>query len=154
MKVHVDIDEIDKQILSILMKNAKTSYQEIGKQLFVSPGTVHVRLKKLQKSGLIKGSQINVDYGLLGYDISAFLGIYLEKSSLYEQVEAELIKIPEVVGAHYTTGVYSIFAKVVCKDTDHLRTILSEKIQLIPGIQRTETFISLYESINRPLSIS
>jgi Lrp/AsnC family transcriptional regulator for asnA, asnC and gidA len=153
MKNHVVIDEIDRQILSILMQDAKTPYQEIGKKLFISPGTVHVRLKKLTKSGLVKGSQLNVDYNLLGYDISAFLGIYLEKSSLYDQVEAELLKIPEVVGAHYTTGVYSIFAKVVCKDTDHLRSILSEKIQLIQGIQRTETFISLHESINRPLSL-
>jgi Lrp/AsnC family transcriptional regulator for asnA, asnC and gidA len=89
----------------------------------------------------------------LGYDISAFLGIYLDKSSLYDDVSNELEKIPEVVGAHYTTGLYNIFAKIVCRDTTHLREVLHDKIQKIPGIQRTETFISLQESINRPIHI-
>ena len=63
----------------------------------------------------------------------------------------ELQKIPEIVGAHYTTGVYSIFAKIICQDTNHLREVLSRDIQKIQGIQRTETFISLHESINRPV---
>ena len=94
-----------------------------------------------------------VDHAKLGYDISAFLGIYLDKSSLYDDVSNELEKIPEVVGAHYTTGLYNIFAKIVCRDTTHLREVLHDKIQKIPGIQRTETFISLQESINRPIHI-
>ena len=81
------------------------------------------------------------------------LGIYLDKSSLYDEVATELAKIPEVVGANYTTGVYSIFAKIICRDTTHLRDVLHDKIQPIKGIQRTETFISLEESINRPLNI-
>jgi Lrp/AsnC family transcriptional regulator for asnA, asnC and gidA len=153
MKKNLELDEIDLNILSILMHDAKTSYAEIGKKLFVSGGTVHVRLKKLMDSGIITGSKLHVDFQKLGYDVIAFLGIYLEKSQLYEQVLDGLKQIPEVVGAHYTTGVYSIFARVICKDTDHLRRVLSEKIQAIPGIQRTETFISLEESISRPLKI-
>ena len=89
----------------------------------------------------------------MGYDISAFLGIYLNKSSLYEEVVQELKEIPEIVNAHYTTGNYSIFAKIVCRDTQHLRQVLHDNIQQIRGIQRTETFISLEESINRPIDI-
>ena len=64
-----------------------------------------------------------------------------------------LKKIPEIVSAHYTTGNYSIFARIICKDTNHLRQVLHDNIQSIDGIQRTETFISLEESINRPLLI-
>ena len=148
-----DLDKLDRQILTILMENAKIPYTEIAKQLFVSGGTIHVRMKKLEEAGVVKGHQLNVDHNKLGYDIAAFLGIYLDKSSLYDEVALELDKIPEVVGAHYTTGLYNIFAKIICRDTNHLRTVLHDKIQKIAGIQRTETFISLQESINRPVPI-
>ena len=147
-----NLDETDLSILSILVNDGKKTYAQIGKALFISGGTVHLRVKKMEQMGVIKGSQVTVDYNLLGYDICAFLGIYLDKSSLYNEVTTSLALIPEVVGAHYTTGLYNIFAKIVCKDTDHLRSVLHDKIQPISGIQRTETFISLEESINRPLN--
>ncbi len=153
-KKPLDIDELDLQILSVLMEDAKTPYTEIGKKLFVSGGTIHVRMKKLQDLGVVKGAYLNIDHVLLGYDLSAFLGIYLEKSSMYDAVIEGLRLIPEIVSAHYTTGVYSIFARVICKDTDHLRQVLSGKVQKIAGIQRTETFISLEESIQRPVNLS
>ena len=153
MPKNYDIDKLDRQILSILMRNAKKPYTEIAKELYVSGGTIHVRMKKLEEAGIVKGYNLSVDYALLGYDISAFLGIYLDKSSLYDDVARELIKIPEVVAAHYTTGLYSIFAKIVCRDTNHLREVLHDKVQKIAGIQRTETFISLQESIDRSINI-
>ncbi len=149
-----EIDKLDRQILSILMRNAKKAYTDIAKQLYVSGGTIHVRMKKLEDAGIVKGYHLDVDHNKLGYDISAFLGIYLDKSSLYNDVAKELERIPEIVGAHYTTGLYNIFAKIICRDTDHLRQVLHDKIQNIPGIQRTETFISLQESINRPIDIT
>jgi Lrp/AsnC family transcriptional regulator for asnA, asnC and gidA len=149
----IQLDEVDRKILSILLIDGKRPYAEIGKELFLSAGTVHVRIKKMMDSGIIIGSSIEIDHKLLGYDITAFLGIYLEKSSLYEQVISELVEISEVVSAHYTTGNYSIFAKIFVKDTDHLREVLSNKIQKIKGIQRTETFISLEASIERPLKL-
>ncbi len=153
-KKPLDIDDLDLKILSILMEDAKTPYTEIGKKLFVSGGTIHVRMKKLQDIGIVKGAYLNIDHVLLGYDLSAFLGIYLKESSMYDNVIESLRKIPEIVSAHYTTGVYSIFARVICKDTDHLRNVLSGKVQKIQGIQRTETFISLDESIQRPVKLS
>jgi Lrp/AsnC family transcriptional regulator, regulator for asnA, asnC and gidA len=149
----VDLDDVDKKILSLLMENANTPYTEIAKKIHVSGGTVHVRMGKLEEMGVVTGSSLTIDYTKLGYDISAFLGIYLDKSSLYDEVANQLKEIPEVVDAHYTTGIYSIFAKIICRDTAHLRDILHDKIQKIGGIQRTETFISLQQSINRPISI-
>ncbi len=147
-----DVDKLDKQILSELMRNAKKPYSEIAKELFVSGGTIHVRMKKLEEAKIVKGYNLDIDYSLLGYDICAFLGIYLDKSSLYEDVANLLRAIPEVVEAHYTTGIYSIFAKIICRDTTHLRNVL-HKVQEIGGIQRTETFISLEASIDRPIDI-
>ena len=151
-KLH-DIDEVDRQILSILMMDAKTPFTDIAKNIHVSGGTVHVRMRKMEQLGIVTGASLTIDYTKLGYDISAFLGIYLDKSSLYDEVADELKKIPEIVEAHYTTGLYSIFAKIICRDTSHLKEVLHDKIQKIGGIQRTETFITLQESINRPIKI-
>ncbi len=149
-----DIDEVDRQILSILMTDAKTPFTDIAKNIHVSGGTVHVRMRKMEQLGIVTGASLTIDYTKLGYDISAFLGIYLDKSSLYDEVADELKKIPEIVEAHYTTGLYSIFAKIICRDTSHLKEVLHDKIQKIGGIQRTETFITLQESINRPIKIA
>jgi Lrp/AsnC family transcriptional regulator, regulator for asnA, asnC and gidA len=136
------------------MDNAEVSYADLGKQLFVSGGTIHVRIKKLQEYGIVKGTRLTVDLKALGYDVIAFLGIYLEKSSLYDSVAKDLQKIPEVVRLNYTTGNYSMFAEVVCKDINQLRFVLHDVVQKIKGIERTETFISLEESINRNVRVS
>ncbi|AZQ61431.1 winged helix-turn-helix transcriptional regulator [Flammeovirga pectinis] len=147
-----EIDHVDIKILSELLKDAKTPYTEIAERIFVSGGTVHVRMKKMEKMGIVKGSTLDLDFSKLGYDITSFLGIYLEKSSLYEEVCTELEKIPEILNLHYTTGDWSIFVRIACRDTNHLRQVLHDKIQSISGISRTETFISLEEKFNRPLA--
>lgn len=146
----LDIDNVDLKIISLLNDDAKTPYTEIAKKVYVSSGTVHVRMRKLEDMGIVKSATLNIDFSKLGYDISAFLGIYLEKSSLYDTVIERLKEISEVINAYYTTGNYSIFAKIICKDTNHLRTVLDE-IQKVEGIDRTETLIVLEESINRPI---
>ena len=153
MEKKFDLDPLDYKILEILVKDANLPYTEIGTRLDVSGGTVHVRMKKMESMGIVKGAQLLIDYAKIGWDITAFLGIYLDKSSLYEDVAKQLEQIPEVVNIHYTTGIYSIFAKIICRDTQHLREVLHDKIQRVTGIQRTETFISLEESLirNTPL---
>ena len=144
------IDKTDLQILSILTQDAMTPYTDIAKKIFVSGGTVHVRMNRLKELGIVKGSQLQIDYAKLGYDVKAFLGVYLEKNSMYDKVAGQLKKIPEIIELNYTTGNYSMFIKIICRDTQHLRSVLHDKIQKINGIERTETFISLEESINRP----
>jgi Lrp/AsnC family transcriptional regulator, regulator for asnA, asnC and gidA len=148
-----ELDKTDMQILSYLMEDAKMPYTEIAKLLYISSGTVHVRMKKMEELGIIKSSNLKVNYEKLGYDITAFIGIYLSKSSLYDAVAKQLEKIPEIVDLHYTTGDYAMFVKIVCRDTRHLREVLHDKIQKVEEITRTETFISLEESINRPIQI-
>jgi Lrp/AsnC family transcriptional regulator, regulator for asnA, asnC and gidA len=154
MDKNLEIDKIDIQILSILMEDASTAYTEVGKKINVSGGTVHFRMDKLKKMGIVKGSQLIIDVNKLGWDISAFIGVYLDKSSLYDDVAAQLELIEEVVSLNYTTGNYSIFAKIICKDTNHLRLVLHDKIQKVQGIQRTETFISLEERIIRQVPLN
>ena len=150
----LNTDKLDMEIIQQLMHDASMSYAEMGKKLFVSAGTIHVRIKKLQEAGIISSTAVHVDLKKLGYDVIAFIGIYLEKSSLYDSVARDLKKIPEIVRMNYTTGNYSIFAEIVCKDIAQLRTVLHDELQKIKGIERTETFISLEESLNRTVSVT
>ena len=154
MAASLNIDKLDLEIIQQLTHDASISYAELGKKLFVSPGTIHVRIKKLQDAGIINGMRFHVDLKQLGYDVIAFIGIYLEKSSLYDAVARELKKIPEIVRMNYTTGNYSIFAEIVCRDIAQLRSVLHDELQKIKGIERTETFISLEESLNRGVQVS
>jgi Lrp/AsnC family transcriptional regulator for asnA, asnC and gidA len=149
-----NLDKLDFQIIQEMMESAEISYAELGKKLFVSGGTIHVRIKKLEEIGIVKGSRLTVDIKALGYDVIAFIGIFLEKSSLYDTVAKELRKIPEIVRLNYTTGNYSMFAEVVCKDIQQLRFVLHDELQKIKGIERTETFISLDESFSRNVIVN
>ena len=148
-----ELDNLDTQILCILMEDATIPYTEIAKKLIVSGGTIHVRMNKMQHMGVIKASHLIIDPQKIGYDICAFLGIYLEKGSQYKDAVENLRKIKEVGELHYTTGSYSMFAKIICRDTNHLRQVLNEDIQGVKGIQRTETLISLEESVKRQITL-
>ena len=154
MSHKLNLDKLDYQIIQEMMANAEISYADLGKKLFVSGGTIHVRIKKLEEVGVVKGTKLTVDLKALGYDVIAFIGIYLEKSSLYDTVAKDLRKIPEIVRLNYTTGNYSMFAEIVCKDIQQLRYVLHDELQKIKGIERTETFISLDESFARNVIVT
>ena len=154
-KLNIDksLDKLDLQIIQAMMQDAEVSYADLGKQFFVSGGTIHVRIKKLEELGIVKGKRLAVDLKVLGYDIIAFIGIYLEKSSMYDNVAQALKNIPQVVRVNYTTGNYSMFVEIVCKDMQQLRFVLHDELQNIKGIERTETLISLEESFSRNVKI-
>ncbi|MEO9144046.1 MAG: Lrp/AsnC ligand binding domain-containing protein [Ginsengibacter sp.] len=154
MAAKLSIDKLDLKIIQEMLENAETPYAELGKKLFVSGGTIHVRIKKLEELGIVKGKKLKVNLNQLGYDITAFVGIFLEKSSLYDAVAKELEKIPEIIRLNYTTGNYSMYIEVVCKDINQLRRVLHDDLQKIKGIERTETLISLAESFNRSVRVS
>jgi Lrp/AsnC family transcriptional regulator for asnA, asnC and gidA len=147
--MNYQIDKLDRQILEILSANARTPYTEIAEKLIVSAGTIHVRMKKMEAAGVVKGTEIVVDSAKIGFDLTAFIGIFMDKGAIYQDVIKQLNAIEEIVEAFYTTGGYSIFLKVVCRNTENLREVLNEKIQKVDGIQRTETIISLEQSIRR-----
>ena len=154
MATKLNLDKLDQQIIHHMMSDANISYAELGKKFFVSAGTIHVRIKKLQDAGIVKGTRFNVDLKQLGYDVIAFIGIYLKESSMYDAVAKELQKMPEIVRLNYTTGNYSMFAEIVCKDITQLKSVLHDELQKIKGIERTETFISLEESFSRHVKIA
>ena len=149
----IQIDGIDKILLNELMKDARVSINLLSKQVGISGAAVHQRLKKLEKSGLIQGSQIMINPKKLGYTTLAFVGIYLDKAMNNPSAVAQLQKINEVLECHYTTGDWSVLVKILCKDNEHLMTLLNNQIQKIAGISRTETFISLDQQIARQIKV-
>lgn len=150
---NVKLDGIDKTILNFLMKDAKKPILEIAKKIGITGAAVHQRLRKLEKSGLIEGSRMMLDARLLGYKTMAFVGVYLDKAVSNPQAVKKLSEIPEVIECHYTTGNWSIFLKILCRDNEHLMNVLNKDIQAIEGVSRTETFISLNQQINRQIKI-
>lgn len=147
-----NFDSTDKKIVKHLIKNARMKVVDIADYVGVTSAAIHQRIAKIKRSGLIKQYTLRLDEKKLGYSTCAFIGVFLEKNSLYSRIIEELKQIDEIVEVHYTTGQYGLFAKIYCRDNDHLMLILNKKIQQIKGVTRTETFISLDEPINRTIS--
>lgn len=150
--MHYKLDRTDKEILRHLLEDARKTYTDIAKDLQVSPGTVHVRVKKMEKADIIRGASLQLDYDVLGYSFIAFVGIYLSKTSSTHDVIEALKVIPEVTVAHIATGRFGIFAKIRCQDTKHAKRIIFQ-ISDIPGVTNTETMIALEECINSSKSL-
>ena len=141
------LDEVDHQILDMLIENTRTPFTDIAKKLLISAGTVHVRVKKMEEAGIIEGSSLTLDYKKLGYSFIAYVGIYLQNTSQTKFVLERINEIPYVTVAHITTGKFNIFCKLRARDTNHAKDIIF-KLDDIDGVYRTETMISLEESIN------
>lgn len=146
------LDNIDKEIIYMLMDNAKTSLAHISKNVGISTTAVHQRIKKLEQAGVIENSISFLNPKMVGYKVVAFIGVFLDQPSHYQEAIKAMQEVNEIVEAHYTTGDYTIFLKVLCIDNDHLMQILN-KLQKFKGVTRTETFISLDQSISRQLKV-
>lgn len=153
MTENFQIDNLDRKILDIITKNARIPYLEVARECGVSGAAIHQRVQRLIKAGVIRGSEFKVDPVMVGFKTCAYIGIFLEHPGHFRDVVKKFDGIPEIIECHYTTGNYSLFIKVYTRDNEHLKDILTEKIQSIPGIVRTETLISLDESINRQIPV-
>ena len=147
------IDELDRRILQIITRNARIPFKDIADDCGVSRAAIHQRVQKMYDTGVIIGSGYQVNPKMLGYSLCVFVGITLEKGSFYNDVIAELEQIPEVVESQFTLGSFSMLIKLYAHDDRHLMELLNSKIQVIPGVSKTETLTSLEQRINRPLPI-
>ena len=103
--------------------------------------------------GVITGSGYNVNPSTLGYNTCTYVGITLERGSMYKHVVSEFEKIPEIVECHFTTGPYTMLIKLYARDNAHLMSLLNDRLQEIPGVIATETLISLKQSIKTEVPI-
>lgn len=141
------MDDIDHQILQILIENSRTPFTDIAKKLLVSAGTVHIRVKKMEDQGIIKGSTLIIDYEKMDYTFIAYVGLYTGNSTYSQSIIEEIKEIPEVTVAHLTTGKFSVYCKIRAKNTKHAKDVIF-RLSNIDGVGRTESSISLEEVIN------
>ena len=147
------MDDTDLQILDIVTKNARIPFKDVAVAGGISRAAVHQRVTRMMDMEVIVGSGYTVDPKKIDYRTCSYIGLFLEKGSMYSEVAEQLRQIKEIVECHYITGQYAIFAKIYARDNEHLKSVLSEKIQNIPGISSTETFISLEETFKREVPI-
>jgi len=143
------IDRIDQKILSFLVKNARMPFLEIARECGVSGAAIHQRVKKMENMGIITGSRLLVKPQALGLNVCAFIGVSLSQANKYSEVTAAMRRIPEVVECHFVTGKHALLIKMYCTDHNHLMDVLISTIQNIPGVESTDTMISLDEAIER-----
>ena len=148
------IDFLDKKILSILSKNARIPFKDVAAECNVSRAAIHQRVQHLIAADVITGSGFDVNPKALGYSTCTYVGITLEKGSMYKDVVEMLKHIPEVVECHFTTGPYTMLVKLYARDNEQLMELLNGKLQGIPGVMATETLISLEQSLKREIPIT
>jgi Lrp/AsnC family transcriptional regulator, regulator for asnA, asnC and gidA len=147
------VDNLDRKILEIITMNARIPFKDVAVQCGVSRAAIHQRVQRLVEMGVIVGSGYHINPKLLGYTTCTYIGITLEKGSMYKSVVAELKKIPEIVECHFTTGSYTMLTKVYARDNENLMDLLNNKLQEIKGVMSTETLISLDQSIKKEIPI-
>ena len=147
------IDNLDKKILSILSKNARIPFKDVAAECGVSRAAIHQRVQHLIQGGVITGSGFDVNPKSVGYSTCTYVGLNLERGSMYKDVVKRLVDIPEIVECHFTTGPYTMLLKVYARDNEQLMDLLNNKMQMIPGVVSTETLISLDQSIKREIPV-
>lgn len=147
------IDNLDKKILSILSKNARIPFKDVAAECGVSRAAIHQRVQHLIHAGVITGSGFEINPKSIGYSTCTYIGLNLERGSMYKDVVEKLTEIPEIVECHFTTGPYTMLLKVYARDNEHLMELLNDKMQMIQGVVSTETLISLDQSIKREIPV-
>ena len=148
------IDNLDKKILSILSKNARIPFKDVAAECGVSRAAIHQRVQRLIDNGVILGSGFDINPKSLGYSTCTYVGLNLERGSMYKDVVKRLVNIPEIVECHFTTGPYTMLIKAYARDNEELMDLLNTKLQTIPGVVSTETLISLEQSIKREMPVN
>ena len=147
------IDKLDRKILSILSKNARIPFKDVAAECGVSRAAIHQRVQHLIEGGVITGSAFNVSPKSIGYSTCTYVGINLERGSMYKDVVKKLEEIPEIIECHFTTGPYTMLVKLYSRDNEQLMSLLNDKMQGIPGVVSTETLISLEQSFKRTIPV-
>ena len=145
------IDNLDRKILDIIMRNARIASKDVALECGVSRAAIHQRIQRLIDMKVITGSGYMVNPKTLGYSTCTYIGVNLERGAMYREVVPEFEKIPEIVECNFTTGPYTMLIKLYARDNEHLMELLNDKIQKIHGVTGTETLISLDNSINRTI---
>jgi Lrp/AsnC family transcriptional regulator for asnA, asnC and gidA len=137
------LDEFDINITKELEKDGRMAFSAIAANLKISNTMVHQRINRLMEQGVIGGIKPIIQEKKIGYDWASFTGISLNKDSDSDRIIEALKEIPEITECYYVTGSFTLYIKIIAKNHEHMRRILYEKIDSIPGISKTDSIIEL-----------
>ncbi|MDA0233026.1 MAG: Lrp/AsnC family transcriptional regulator [Chloroflexi bacterium] len=135
------MDTLDRKIISLLETNGRASNARIARDVGVSEGTVRRRLKRLIQDGIINVVALP-DPRKLGYNSEAIIGVQVDPDQV-DAVAARLSALQHTRWVAVTTGTYDVFAWATLPSAEELGIFLREKVGIIPGVRRTETFVNL-----------
>lgn len=149
------IDSLDKRILSFLIRDARIPFLEIARKCHVSGAAIHQRVNQMVTNRVVSGSQFTLNPSGIGFGTCAFVGLVINLASVdtHEEVFGKIREVPEITECHHVTGKYSLFVKIYARNNEHLRRLITDKIQSIPEVTNTETFISLEVGFMRQLPV-
>lgn len=142
------MDDIDRQILELLQKDARIANAAIARDVGLAPSAVFQRIRKLESAGVIRGYHAHLDPGALGQGLMAFIAVQTGEGARARETAEMLSSIPEVLEVHRVVGEDCFFLKVRVRDAEALGALLDEKIQRLPPVASTRTTIVLSTAKN------
>lgn len=147
------LDEFDISIIKELEKDGRMAFSAIAANLKISNTMVHQRINRMMEQGIIGGIKPIIQEKKIGFDWASFTGITLNKDSDSDRIIQALKDIPEITECYYVTGSFTLYIKIVAKNHEHMRKILYEKIDNIPGIAKTDSIIELGCAFKRNITL-
>ena len=135
------LDKTDRAIISHLQYDGRKPFTDIAAELGMSEGAVRRRVKRLLDDGLLQIVGV-AEPQYLGWNAAGMIGITVQAGEVNAAAQ-QIAQFPEVSYLFMVSGAFDLFAEVFCKDIDHFVRFLNEKLQKVPGVQRTETFAIL-----------
>lgn len=148
------VDSFDIQILNRLNEDARIAFSAIAEELSISNTMVHQRVNKMIKNGVLQGFKPILDEKKLGYTWGSFTGITLERDAVSQSVIEALKAIPEITECYYITGSFTLYLRIIAKNPEHMREILYDQIDTIPGIQKTDSIVELGCAFKRNIGLT
>jgi len=141
----MDLDSIDRRILTVLQKSGRISNAELSERVHLSPSACHRRVQRLEKERYIRDYVAMVDPRKIGLPTTAFVEITLsgQADELFEAFEREVARVPEVLECHLMAGKSDYLLKVVAQDTDDFARIHRQKLARLPGVQGMQSSFAL-----------
>jgi Lrp/AsnC family transcriptional regulator, leucine-responsive regulatory protein len=137
------LDTLDVAILRLLVRDARMSHRRLAREVGMSAPAVAERIARLERSGVIRGYRVDVDRTALGFGLVVYIGVVAVQGGDQSEVVRALGELPEVEDVHVVTGPKDLLVRLRVRDHEHLREVLFDRIWSLPGIERTETYISL-----------
>jgi DNA-binding Lrp family transcriptional regulator len=142
----VDVDEFDLALLRALAVDARQSQRALARAVKMSPPAIADRLARLERAGAIRGYRVDLDWAALGYPVVVYLAVTAGPGMDLSQIIRAIRALPEAQDMSVVTGGQDLLVRFRVRDHTHLRELLLNSIFQIPGVQRTETYLSLADA--------